>query len=492
MPRSSTGWPTRGGVFVAVVGFVLTWYAVVDSLRPEVSVVAFLVGQAPALVAGFGLTTFGVGLAVSSRARSDADVVAGWCAAGTLSVAAVVVLTYVGASVGLPAAMESRLVANVLVAGAVGGTLTGVRSAATRRHRREVTRKADRLTVLNRLLRHEVLNKVNVVGGYAAGDAGDGDALSVIRRNAAAIGETVDRVGALTRSEPPEAVDLGACVADAADAVRDRHPAVTVEVDGETSATVRGTPQFDALFDHLIESAVIRNGADGAHVRVAVEDGRTDEAQVWVSGDGCALSPAETRIVEGRATPERDDPRSGFGLSVARLLAEEVDGSLRSERTEDGVPALVVSLPRTGRENGFDATPTRLRHAALAALIAGGAMGLLVQFVSGKMPVIGALYGVENVAVGWVTHQFHSVCFGFWFVAATATWAEDDPRTLGALGAGYGAVLWLVAAGFVMPLWLRAVGMPAPVPNLALPSLVSHLVWGVVFGGCYGWLCRRA
>ncbi len=62
---------------IAVVGFVLTWYAVVDSLRPEVSLGAFLVGQAPALVAGFGLTAFGVGLAVSSHDRPDPDVISG-------------------------------------------------------------------------------------------------------------------------------------------------------------------------------------------------------------------------------------------------------------------------------------------------------------------------------------------------------------------------------------------------------------------------------
>lgn len=492
MPRAATRWPTRGGVFVAVVGFVLTWYTVVDSLRPEVALVAFLVGQAPALVAGFGLTTFGVGMAVSSRDRRDTDVVAGWCAGGVLSMAAVVVLTYVGAGVALPAAAESRLVTNVLVAGAVGGTLTGVRSVATRRHRREVTRKADRLTVLNRLLRHEVLNKVNVVSGYAAAADGTDDSLSVIRRNAAAIGETVNRVGALTRNETHEAVDLTDCVADAVGAVRERHPDATVEAGTWQSATVHGTPQFDALFDHLIESAVIRSDGDTC-VRVAVEaDEGDDTARVRVVTDGPGLSPAEARIVEERATPERDDPRSGFGLSVARLLAEEVDGSLRSETTADGETALVVSLPWAGQVGGFGATPKRLRCAAAAALVAGGAMGLLVQFVSGKMAVIGALYGVENVAVGWVTHQFHSVCFGLWFVAATATWARDDPRTLGVLGAGYGAALWLVAAGLVMPLWLRAVGMPAPVPNLALPSLVSHLVWGGTFGGLYGWLCRRA
>jgi signal transduction histidine kinase len=486
MPRGATRWPTRGGAFVAVVGFVLTWYTVVDSLRPDVALPSFLVGQAPVLVAGFGLTAFGVALAVSSQDPGDVDLIAQWCAGGTLSMGAVVAVTYVGAGVGLPAAMESRLVANVLVAGAVGGTLTGVRSAATRRHRRDVARKADRLTVLNRLLRHEVLNKVNVVKGYAGDerpDRGEAESLAVIRRNADAIGETVDRVGALTGSESPAPVDLLETVDEAVGSARRRHPEVTVETGERASATVLGTPQFDALFSHLIESAVIRGAT---RVRLDVEDGEAGAGpRVRLVTDGAGPSAAEKRLVAERATPDRDDPRSGFGLSVGRLLAEEVGGSLRVET--DG--AVVVSLPRADGRGRFGADPARLRRSTVAALAAGGAMGLLVQFVSGTMPVIGTLYGVENVAVGWVTHQFHSVCFGLWFVASTATWARDDPLTLGALGAGYGAVLWLVAAGLVMPLWLRAVGVPAPLPNFALPSLGHHLVWGVVFGGLYGWLC---
>ena len=39
-------------------------------------------------------------------------------------------------------------------------------------------------------------------------------------------------------------------------------------------------------------------------------------------------------------------------------------------------------------------------------------MGLALQLSVGSVPVIGALYGAENVWVGWITHAFHSVVFG--------------------------------------------------------------------------------
>jgi len=42
-----------------------------------------------------------------------------------------------------------------------------------------------------------------------------------------------------------------------------------------------------------------------------------------------------------------------------------------------------------------------------------------------------------------------------------------------------------------MPLWLTLVGIQAPLPNLALPSLGNHLLWGLILGGSYAWLVGR-
>ena len=42
-------------------------------------------------------------------------------------------------------------------------------------------------------------------------------------------------------------------------------------------------------------------------------------------------------------------------------------------------------------------------------------------------------------------------------------------------------------AALVMPVWLGAVGSPAspPLPNFAPPSLLWHVVYGLVLGGIY-------
>jgi uncharacterized membrane protein YagU involved in acid resistance len=143
-----------------------------------------------------------------------------------------------------------------------------------------------------------------------------------------------------------------------------------------------------------------------------------------------------------------------------------------------------------------DAETSSWRSATIAALIGGAAMGLMIQFVMGIMPVIGALYGFQSLAAGWVAHLFHSVVFGLLYAAiATRPSLSAYASRLGSgavVGAAYGVVVWVVAAGFVMPIWLSAIGLPGPgVPNFDPQSLVGHVVFGVILGTAYAVLLNR-
>ncbi|WP_238398222.1 hypothetical protein [Halorussus salinus] len=131
--------------------------------------------------------------------------------------------------------------------------------------------------------------------------------------------------------------------------------------------------------------------------------------------------------------------------------------------------------------------------AALGGLAGGLVFGLLLQSL-GMMPVIGSLYGMESVAVGWVAHLFHSVVFALVFAAAVVRtdYRDAEPARVAALGAGYGVVLWLVAAAVVMPLWMSAVGLAAPaIPNLDVNSLVGHVLYGALLGAVFAFVRRR-
>jgi two-component system OmpR family sensor kinase len=481
-----------GGLVVAATGFVLTRFTVLETVHLHNSALSFLLAVALPLVVGLGVVVVGLALAVSSLDREWVNTVAAWCLLGTAGMGVVTGLIFVE-SVMTPM-MEpfiqtraATVATNTLVGGAAGGLLIGWRSAANRAQRRQLSRHADRATVLNRILRHEVLNKVTVVQGRSrllAEGRSDTDSVAAIAESADAIEDAVEEVGFLvnagdTETEP---VDLGAVIEDRVEAAGERHPGAAIVVEGEVPAVaVTANRHLGAVFDHLLDNAV--EHAEHEQPTVGVEAVlREETVAVRVTDDGPGLPEAQRAVLTERRLPEYDDPQTGFGLPIVGLLVEQFGGSV--EATVDDGTTVTVTLRRADATDGEGVTAVRLRNSVGGALIAGVAMGVLLQALTTSLPAIGGLYGAESARVGWILHLFHSVVFG----VAFATLLAPDGETLGrgvATGVAYGLALWLVAAGVVMPLWLDAVGVPATVPMLTGPSLVGHTVWGSLLGALY-------
>ncbi|SFC62698.1 Signal transduction histidine kinase [Halobiforma haloterrestris] len=490
------------GLLVALLGFGLTRLVVAETLRTETAVPFLVVGTVP-LVVGLGLAVFGVVLAVGAFRRSYVRTVAGWTVLGTAAMTVVLGLTAAEAALrGDPVVIVSEnsvLVANVLLGGAVGGALTGDRSAANRHRRREVERQVDQAVLINRVLRHEVLNSATIVRGYSEllPQRSDDDSVDAIREAADRIEATIEEIGEFA---DPSVSDLGAV--DIEEVVRAELAGrgLPAETDLE-SVRVVADERLGIVVGELLENAFVHGTKTDAGetdgnppVRVAI-DASESVVHLRVIDDGPGLPARPRGLLEEGTLPEYDDPSSGFGLQQVRLLVERYEGTVSVE-VDDGT-TVTVSLPRA-TPVGEPTSPLEVGRrdlfvAGIASIVAGVTMGLYLDVVQGLLPVIGALYGVENPTVGWVTHLFHSLVFGLLFAAGMVRPTFRSHDGVGkriALGAGWGVVLWLVAAGFVMPVWLSLVGLEAPLPNLSRAGLVSHVLWGTVLGGFYGVVSR--
>jgi len=121
--------------------------------------------------------------------------------------------------------------------------------------------------------------------------------------------------------------------------------------------------------------------------------------------------------------------------------------------------------------------------AMTALMLAMGATNVLAGAIPG-------LYGLAlppNPPAGLVVHLSHGAVLGVVFAAFVAAADLEDARSVVGAGVAYGVVTWVVLAALVMPLWLGAVGfaMAPPFPNFAPPSLLWHLVYGVVTAAVY-------
>jgi len=134
------------------------------------------------------------------------------------------------------------------------------------------------------------------------------------------------------------------------------------------------------------------------------------------------------------------------------------------------------------------------KHGALAGLIATVAMGLAISAVqiSTLRLAIAGLYGFEgSLVAGWVAHLAHGTLFGVGFAGLLSDpgfvrVGYSLPRTVVA-AVGYALVLAVAGAGIVMPIWLGLAGFSAPpsIPNVTVPLLVWHVIYGGVLGGLF-------
>lgn len=245
---------------------------------------------------------------------------------------------------------------------AIGGSAVGLvlanydlrRSHAidlARANRRTADRLAQRLSVLNRVLRHDVRNKGNIVLGYAEAVERRGEGSDLYPQMQDAIEDLTriaDRgrlVQEMIETEPTVSVDLSDCVADAVADLRDAHPAADVSVDGTTRAIALTYPAVTTVVRECIGNAVEHNPMVDSDCRVAVDVRRVGDAvEVVIEDNGPGIPDRERRVLDAAVETPMEHSR-GTSLWLARCVAEESGGNISIETLEDGGTRLALRLP---------------------------------------------------------------------------------------------------------------------------------------------------
>ncbi len=498
---------SASGLLIALIGFFLTRFTVTLAARD--STVQFLFAGVVPLVLGLSLSAFGVILTVGRYDRQLVRTTARWCVIGTGAMGILVVLTFLGSQPdGLMNIDELRAqtyLSNFLIGGAVGGTLTGLYAASNRRHRRDLQQQANRLILLNRLLRDQVINAATAIKGHAdvLENQHNQQSVETIGEQAQNVIDIIEDVKYLSNTADKStlsigAVDLKACLDEELETIQKHYSDAEYSYSPpDENIDVRANAQLREVFQQLFVNAIEYSDEDTPRVDVHVETTRT-EAVVQISDNGPGLPDDQQRLLECGEIAEFDDPTTGFGLNIVRLLVESFEGTIDTDVGETGT-TISITLPRVDRAQPTTTaspsslttpgvSPSRIVLAVSSALVAGITMGIAMNAAGGEIPVIGALYGVKDPAIAIITHEFHSVVFGLVYAGALSAGPvmyTQSMRDRLLIALGLGVALWLVAAGIIMPLWLQLVGIPESIPMLTLPSLIGHVVWALTLGVLY-------
>jgi len=231
--------------------------------------------------------------------------------------------------------------------GEFGGTVVTAHDVTKlREHQRQ-------LSVLDRVLRHNVRNKMSIVMGHA-GDIIDA-ANEEIADRAAAIEEAATELLELSESarefesvfaddaRRTVAVDVVGAVEDGADELRLEHPTATVRTDLPETAAARGHETFELAVNELLENAIVHNDRAEPSVEVAV-DADEDAVELRVADDGPGLDGTDRDALRrGAETPL--EHTQGLGLWLVRWAVEVADGTIEIGDNDPRGTVITVRLP---------------------------------------------------------------------------------------------------------------------------------------------------
>lgn len=205
----------------------------------------------------------------------------------------------------------------------------------------ENRRHEQRLQVLNRVLRHDLKNDANVIGGYADllrdhVDAEGSEHLDVIDRKVETLTHLSEQAReidvALHDEFDPAEIDLASLLPRLCDSLETAFPDASVSVSTPEVAVVSADELLESAVRNVLENAVIHHDGAVANIEVAVgpdEDGY----RVDIADDGPGIPPVERTVFsEGRETPL--EHASGLGLWLVHWIVTGSGGELAIETRE--------------------------------------------------------------------------------------------------------------------------------------------------------------
>lgn len=299
-----------------------------------------------------GLAVVAVGVAVRRSDLSPRDrwlVAAGGIGGGLLAGTAQTVTILIRLAEGRSVSEPLFPVLVFLALGSLGGAAVGRQYLRARQAAREASKARDAMAFTNSLLRHDVLNGLQVIEGNAdvltdAGEESVRERAEAIRSRTESLDSLLTEVRSvsqvLTDDVEVQPVDLVGMIESAVDATRKSHQDVTIETDLPDRLLVSGSDALQPVFSNLLTNAVQHGGRD---VRVRVSARREgDTAVARVADDGPGIPPEQReRIFQQGVTTDS----GGQGLYVADTILRRLGGGIDVEESEWGGAAFVVTLP---------------------------------------------------------------------------------------------------------------------------------------------------
>lgn len=373
----STGWSLFGAGSVAGIGLcTLSVHLFHLISRPETLFITLLGAVFPMTLSVILLAT---SLWIYRRYAEEVVVwIGGWCFVATVVLVAVSVVSIAYQhSKGVMMTDLPFVVANHATVGAVLGALMGIYDG--QRHRRgrrlqaerdRARKLSDRLTILNRVLRHDIRNCISVIRGNAtlilSGKRHPDQAAEIIHSKAAELQDVSDRARQLEQlmertMDEDLTVDVGSLLHEKIREIREEYPAVEFEIDIPESVAIRAPPLIELAIEELLHNAVEHNDRHYPRVDVTVsapdsdlhaDGGRPETVCIQICDNGPGIPEDQLEVIDrGRETDL--DHTNGLGLWLVRWVVDASEGEITFDLNESHGSTVEIRMPTDDSRSRF-------------------------------------------------------------------------------------------------------------------------------------------
>lgn len=265
--------------------------------------------------------------------------------------------------------------------GANAGLLIGIYHAQSHHRREQLEDARDGLLFLNRSLRHNVLNSINVIDGFAARVTEESDSgatsqyVAVIRDRASRISYFVHNARILVQRldgvREFELIDFSTLLQDEIQTFSQTYPDIEIQQDIEQDVSIIADELLAAAIENILVN-IIEHASDPGEIpplmtpyratkwkRINPETASTTDSEDWptitvqlsktnstaklrIADDGPGI-PADkiNTIFEPGTSGE-----SGLGLYLAKEVISDYEGTISLERNNPSGTAVILEIPR--------------------------------------------------------------------------------------------------------------------------------------------------
>lgn len=347
-----------GLILILSLGTGLLSLHVNHALESDLDLLPFLLGTLIPMGFAVSLLIGGVWLWRQNLDPGDVLRVGIGCTAGAIvfTTGAILIIIYQQTR-GVTMADPSFIIASTASGGAVVGFVISIYNNRLRRAQAEANQLSRQITVLNRVLRHDIRTKANLIQGHAELLTNDSTDIATQAHKIKQQTGDVVKIGNQAKNierilhdsgEELEVVDITSLVEEACDGVYRDYPTAEINISLPETQQVFAHPLVDSALSNVIENAVEHNDKQTPCVNIdseIVSDGGTERVELRIADNGPGIPETEIDVLENGYETDLNHS-SGLGLWLVNWVITNVDGDIQFERNQPEGSVVCLQLKR--------------------------------------------------------------------------------------------------------------------------------------------------